>query len=395
MKTSLLSLICAAAVSTTGFAAPTVRSVGGEGTYTSAASATDPGNATAARSGSLRATGGFVRPTATTTSSLKAATTPAATTTTTTTGSTTTGTTSVGRVAASPRLSIGKYIGTPTSVSTSAPGTDFTHRLERLESDVYRLESEKQETLKDTTYITVQDDELILEVDKLKTDLDLRAGEDGREVEIGTNDIALLWRYVGDTEWTELIDWETLKSILKIDGIQQAITVLNQSVENVNADLSTKVDIFQGTDYTGKALIVDASGNVVPAGEFASSGDVYNKTEIENRFTTINADVSGKLDIHQGTEHIGHPLIINESGDVIVSENSFPTIDGLGALAFKDTISNGDVDEATLERSKMAASITDTLYWIDAWRNSMPSDGQRYVFALDENGDAGWFKVAE
>lgn len=432
IKTSLISLVCATAVSV-GFAAPSVRAVGGSGTVNSAASAT------ASRSGSLRTTGGYVRPTATTTTALKAATTAPTSTATATTATPAT-TTSVGRVATSPRLSIGKYIGgTPKATSTSNPSSELTQRLDKLEADVDKVDADKQDTLKDSTYISIQDNELILDVEKIRTDLDLHAGKDGREVEIGTNDSALLWRYAGDADWTELIEWATMKSKLglgdvkeSIDNTAEVIARTSQEVADINSGLAEKISLTQFADNKGMALVVDEEGKIVAAGNFANAddvytkdkvyskeevynkdevyakdkvytkdetygkGDVYNKTEINSQITGVNMELANKVDKFQGADKVGKPLVIGSDGNVIVSSKDIPTIDNIGLMAFKDSVSNGDVDDGALERSKMAASITDTLAWIDEWRNSMPTEpGERYVFAIDENGDAGWFKVAE
>jgi len=432
IKTSLISLVCATAVSV-GFAAPSVRAVGGSGTVNSAASAT------ASRSGSLRTTGGYVRPTATTTTALKAATTAPTSTAAATTATPAT-TTSVGRVATSPRLSIGKYIGgTPKATSTSNPSSELTQRLDKLEADVDKVDADKQDTLKDSTYISIQDNELILDVEKIRTDLDLHAGKDGREVEIGTNDSALLWRYAGDADWTELIEWAAMKSKLglgdvreSIDNAAEVIAQTKQDVDDINSGLAEKISLTQFADNKGMALVVDEEGKIVAAGNFANAddvytkdkvynkeevynkdevyakdkvytkdetygkGDVYNKTEINSQITGVNMELANKVDKFQGADKVGKPLVIGSDGNVVVSSKDIPTIDNIGLLAFKDTVSNGDVDDGALERSKMAASITDTLAWIDEWRNSMPTEpGERYVFAIDENGDAGWFKVAE
>ena len=442
IKTSLISLICATAVSA-GLAAPSVRAVGGTGTYTSAA------NATASRSGSLRATGGFVRPTAATTSSLKAATTPttsAATATATPAagGATSTAASTTGRVAASPRLSIGKYVGTPKAVSSSNPSSELTQRLDKLESDVDRLGDEKQNALQGSDYITIEDDELVLKLDKIRDDLNIRSGTDGREVEIGTNDNALVWHYKDEDTWTPLIEWSTLKSRMDLGDVGETVATLSGKISTMNDAISEKLNATVDRSLAGQALVVDEDGHIVPGGTFANADnvytkdkvytkdevynkdevytkdqvynkdqvygkedvfnktevyaktDTYNKSEINSQFSGVNLELANKVDVYQGPEKVGKPLVIDAMGNVIVSDKDIPTIDNIGDLAFKDTISNGDVDDATLERSKMAASITDTLAWIDEWRNSMPAtDGERYVFAIDENGDAGWFRVAE
>lgn len=445
LKTSLLALVFAGTVSA-GFAAPSVRAIGGAGTVNSAA------NATAARSGSLRTTGPMVRPTATTTS-LKNATTAATTTTATAPAATTTtaGAATVGRVATSPRLSIGKYIGGQKSTSTSNPSSELIQRLDKLESDVDKLDTEKQDSLQGSDYIKIEDNELVLDLDQIREDLNLRSGTDGREVEIITTDDGLLWRYAGETTTTPLIEWSQLKTRLSLgDDLTSAVTTLNERITNVNNDLAKKLDAKFDSSLEGKALVIDSEGNIVASGEFANANDVYTKDqvyskdevygkgevynkdevyskdevykkdevytkgevygkgevynkeevydkgEVNAQLLGVNMDLAGKVDIYQGETNAGKPLIIDSAGNVTVAENEIPLLEDIGALAYKDTISNIDVDEATLERSKMAADITDTLNWIDEWRKTMPAtDGDRYVFAVDENGDAGWFKVAE
>ncbi|MBQ6735885.1 MAG: hypothetical protein IJQ90_00140 [Alphaproteobacteria bacterium] len=394
IKTSLISILCVAFASVAN-AAPTVRVVGGNGTYDSAASAT------AARAGSLRATGGFVRPTAsvsgTTTNTVATPTTSA----TTTGGAVSTGGATVGRVASSPRLSIGKYIGAPKSVSTSGgTGSDLTGRVEQLETDVSALQTDKQDALQDSTYITIQGDELILDLERIKEDLEIGDGNDGREVEMGTNDDGLLWRYVGDTEWTTLITWDAISEKLDFDGIDETITErITDLRTEIMAELETKVDKDQGIDNAGRVLAIGADGMVTPSDNF------YSKTEIDEQIENINNsivttdDLDTKLDKDQGIDNANKPLVVGADGIVVPSDIEFATtadLDNLGDLAYENTVSTPFIDNGAVERSKLATDITNTLDQVTAWENwwneNKPGEGD-YVMSVTADGTRQWFRV--
>lgn len=218
-RLAVVCVMCASAVSG-AFGAASVRSLGGAGTYSSASSAAGgapSGAVSAARAGSMRVSasggmGGSVAPNR--------------------------GTTTTGRVATAPRLSIGKYLGGGTSVSggssiknqkpggsTSSssgggsmdPGVmaDLESRVGELEGqvaniyvkdDVDSILQDKQNVLTPVDdYIEIENDEIYLNVDALQEGLETITGKDGREVEIGSNATHLLWRYKGDTAWQELI----------------------------------------------------------------------------------------------------------------------------------------------------------------------------------------------
>ena len=393
IKTSLVSILCVVATSA-AFAAPTVRTIGGTGTYESAAAAT-----AASRAGSLRATGGYVRPT-TSVSNTTLNSAPTATATT-MGGSVSAGAPTVGRVASSPRLSIGKYVGAPKSISTSGgTGSDLTGRVEQLESNVATLQTDKQDALQDSTYITIQGDELVLDLEKIKQDLEIEDGSDGREVEMGTNDDGLLWRYVGDTDWQVLITWDAIKEKLDFNGIDETI---NQSITNLRtemlAELDKKVDKDQGTDNAGKALVVGEDGILAPMGDF------YSKTEIDQQIENINNsivtadDLATKVDKDQGIDNAGKTLVIGADGIVVPSDVEFATttdLDNLGDLAYEDTVSTPFIDDGAVERAKLATDIAGTLTWVEGWKQwwdeNRPGEGQ-YVMSVDEDGNQLWFRV--
>ena len=237
LKISRLAIICVLCTAVSGaYGASSVRSLGGAGTYSSASDAaaaaesTSGGSVASVRGGSVR-----VNPSSTVS------------------GTSTTinaGTTTSGRVATTPRLSIGHYLGGGTSVSggssvrpitpggsTSGGGSTgggdvsagdldaLRGQVDQLERDIEDLrtaddtvndtisdlEQSKQDTLIPTAdgYIIIDEstNEIFVDVDALQGALETVAGKDGREVELGSNDTHLLWRYVGEGngEWRELI----------------------------------------------------------------------------------------------------------------------------------------------------------------------------------------------
>jgi len=226
-RLAVVCVLCASAVSG-AFGAASVRSLGGAGTYsgTSAASTGKPSGAiNAVRAGSMRVT-----PAAKTTS----------------TSGATNGTATTGRVASSPRLSIGKYLGGGVSVSggssiknqkpggssvsgggstggSMTPGVaaDLQNRVGELEGligntynkeDTDSMLADKQNVLTPVDdYIVIDRDEIYLDVDALQDNLQAVAGKDGREIKIDADTNGIKWQYDGDTNWAYLTSWDTLK----------------------------------------------------------------------------------------------------------------------------------------------------------------------------------------
>ena len=422
IKTSLISILCVVTTMAAN-AAPTVRSIGGTGTYDSAASAANAN--VSSRAGSLRSTGGYIRPTATlSTSGTPVTATNTATTGTTTGGSVATGGGTTGRVASTPRLSIGKYVGAPKSVSTSAAvGNDLTQRVEKLEGDVASLETDKQDALQDSTYITIQKDELILNLDKIKQDLDI---QEDRDIDFKDDDTGLYWHYVdeGDETWREVITWDVLRSKLDFESVDSTINTrvgdLRTEIEN---ELKKKVDKFQGDDpnLVGKALVVDANGYVQPTGEFAKVGDVYNKTdvytksEVQTIIDSINDtivtedDLKKKVDVFQGDDPnlVGMAMVVNRNGNLEptgdfvlageldnVVENY--QLDDLGELAYLDRVGTAQINAKAVTPSKLADDVSNTLdqvnAWQDWWNNNKPGEGD-YVMSVQADGTRQWFRI--
>lgn len=214
LKISTGAIVCVLCAATSvADAASSVRNLGGAGTYNSAAAATsgNVGGATGVRGGSLRVSPSSDRlPSGTTNSSA---------------------TTTNGRVATGQRLSIGKYLGTGTSVSggssikrptadSSSGGSGVTPgEANALRRDIENLKNadvalgdkidRKQDVLTPSAdgFVAIDNrtNEITVDVDKLKDAIGTVAGQDGREIVIGSNASDLLWKYDGDTAWQILI----------------------------------------------------------------------------------------------------------------------------------------------------------------------------------------------
>ena len=330
-RIAIVCVLCTAAVSG-AYAASSVRSLGGSGTYTSASSAASAGSSgatTAVRGGSLRVTPSSGQSGSSTTISA--------------------GTTTSGRVATSPRLSIGQYLGGATSVSGGGsslrPGTgsgssgggsssgggmdpdvagEVLTAIDDIRRDVDALfdadtnlqdqVSAKQDMLYPAAdgFIIIDDstNEIFVDVDALEQELEMVAGEDGREVELGSNDTDLLWRYVGDPEWNILI------SKAEITGPQgekgepgeaanldaySTTEQMNAAIGNAIAALAdvyaTKADVDAlEREVAAKAnmqYVNDELAKKANAADVYTKAEVYNKTEVDEKVADI---VAGDMD---------------------------------------------------------------------------------------------------
>lgn len=410
IKTSLLSIVCAMAVSTGAYAAASVRSVGGAGTYPSAASAA---TSTTARAGSLRTTGGSVRTTPGSGAAKVASGTMPAT------------TTSVSRAASAPRLSIGKYVGVPKAISQQGSGSITENRIQEIERQIQeserqieKLETEKQIVLKSTRYIDIVDNEVMLNTENLIQDLEIGIGEDGREIELDAdNNDGIKWRYVardGESEnaWTLLVSWPKVAEQIGLTEMNEYFT---EEIRKINTNLNTKVDKEQGVEYAGQVLMVDATGHVTPGVVYSTTdvdqfihniGDdldtkvdkaqgVENKGKVlvvgnDGNVTTGDVDipdVSGKVDVAQGSENAGKLLLVNNSGNVDLSAEP------LGDLAYKDKVSEEDIMDGSVTRAKAAEDIAGVLDWAEWWKTNSP--GENALLSVDADGNQQWFFVAE
>ena len=326
LKISTLTIICVLCTAVSGaYGASSVRSFGGSGTYASASDAAAANTSSATSASSVR--GGSVRVNPGSGVS----------------GSSTTieaGTTTNGRVATTPRLSIGHYLGGATSISGGSslrpqtPGSSggsssggdggldpdiaagLRQQVDQLQRDVEDLRNaddnindqllDKQDALipGDDGYIIIDDatNEIFVDVDALQGALETVAGKDGREVELGSNDTHLLWRYVGDNDWYELIAKADITGPQGEKGEKgdpgeaanldaySTTEQMNQAIGNAIAALAdvyaTKAELANYATSDDLSLGLAAKAN---AADVYTKAEVYNKAEVDDKVADIVA----------------------------------------------------------------------------------------------------------
>lgn len=375
-RIAIVCVLCTAAVSG-AYAASSVRSLGGSGTYTSASSAASAGSSgatTAVRGGSLRVTPSSGQSGSSTTISA--------------------GTTTSGRVATSPRLSIGQYLGGATSVSGGGsslrPGTgsgssgggsssgggmdpdvagEVLAAIDDIRRDVDALfdadtnlqdqVSAKQDMLYPAAdgFIIIDDstNEIFVDVDALEQELEMVAGEDGREVELGSNDTDLLWRYVGegDDDWRELIAKADITGPQGPQGEKgepgdaanldaySTTEQMNQAIGNAIAALA---DVYATTEYVDEKLSAKADKATTLEGYGIT--DAMNRDEITKAIADATSDIVGSAEIEQfktdvaglkttvGDENSGLVKSVNDlSGTVTALDGEMDTVSQLAGSA--------------------------------------------------------------
>lgn len=344
LKISRLAVICVLCATVSGaYGASSVRSLGGSGTYTSAAAAAADGNsggASSVRGGSLR-----VSPSSNVSG---------------TTTSISTGNTTSGRVATSPRLSIGHYLTGGTSVSGGSsirpivPGGSSTsgggsssggdggdvdlsgvnQRLDALESDVDSLFDSRDSIDESITdlwsgkqdILTANDGLIEIDSDNviyINTENLADAMKDAgfsADVDFRVNEGYI--EYWDGTTWAQLIALDDLRgpqgepgeSVTVddvINGIEDDLqAAVNAAVadavqtavadEIANADLVTNTEL--NTALGGYATDEDLSLGLAAkanAADVYTKAEVYNKTEVDTKISDATSDIVGSAEIEQ------------------------------------------------------------------------------------------------
>ena len=332
LKISKLAIICVLCTAVSGaYAASSVRSLGGTGTYSSASSAAAANTSSSGSTSSVR--GGSVRVTpssgVTGTSTKVEA-----------------GTTTSGRVATTPRLSIGQYLGGTTSVSGGSslrPQTPSTggssggidpdvaaglrQEVDQLQRDVESLrdadDSLSDQLLDKQDLLTSRDD--LVEIDQSSKEIFINTDNlaeaiseklpSTRPVEIGSDGAYIQWRYEGDAQWNNIVSLDELKGpkgdpgeSVSVDEVVNAVEDELQTAVNdaVNAVVKTAVadeiknaDLVTGADLAGLATTEQLNTKADKATTLAGYGirDAYKDTEVD-------ALLAGKENIANKTQQI-------------------------------------------------------------------------------------------
>ena len=278
---SILCILCALPVSN-AFAAGSVRTLGGAGTYNgTTAAATRAG--TVSRAGSLR-----ISPTKTRTVSSG------------------TRTNSDGTTTPTERLSIGKFLNGATSISTTSASSaaaaaetaneisninnqisEIYNTIQTIEGDITNIENTKQDSLTAGDYIKIENDEVSLDLteleeyltnnldlpNKVKIEYDsatdiLKWSEDGGATYTDLVDLsALTGDYVTTTELSETIATLATKSALetlteRVTTAENTITELQTAIGNIDIPEQEQAD-WSESDNTKKSFIKNKPTNLV------------------------------------------------------------------------------------------------------------------------------------
>ncbi len=330
LKISTWAIVCVLCAATSvASAASSVRSLGGAGTYNSAAAASGNNNSgvSGVRGGSLR-----VAPTSDKSS----------------TGSiNSSATTTDGRVVAGPRLSIGKYLGGGTSVSggssikrptgdTSSGGSGVTPgEASALRRDIENLKNadvalgdkidRKQDVLTPASdgFVAIDErtNEITVDIDRVKDAIGTVAGQDGREVIIGSNATDLLWKYDGDTAWQNLISKSEIMGAPgergpqgpqgpmgpegprgpKGDGADVDLTPYAKTAD-VNAGLALKADVSAMNNAIANAIALalgEYAKTVYVDAKLADKQDKLSDTQIAATNSGITSTAVGQIETNK------------------------------------------------------------------------------------------------
>ena len=388
LKISRLAVVCVLCAAVSGaYGASSVRSLGGSGTYTSAAAAAEDGNsggAASVRGGSLRVTPSSG--VSGTTTNISA------------------GNTTGGRVATLPRLSIGHYLGGGTSVSggssirpitpggsTSGGGSSsggsggvssddldaLRGQVDQLERDIEGLRTaddnfsdallDKQDALipGDDGYIIIDEstNEIFVDVDALEGALETVAGKDGREVELGSNDTHLLWRYVGESGWRDLIAIADITGPQgpqgekgeKGDPGEAANLEAYSTTEEMNQAIRAAVDGLAGT-YATKTELTNVSSAVD-----ALSGKIGNTAmgTTANTVTGAIAELAGNADSYENVKYKATVAMWENNKN---SDTMYPTAAAVSqaiADATSDIVGSEEIEQFKDDVAGLKAAVGD------------------------------------
>ena len=284
---SIMAALCVfCTAGTDAFGAGSVRALGGAGTYNGTVAATNANTsstaARATRAGSLR-----VSPSTTRSVSTATRTTPS------------------GATENTQRLSIGKYLGPATSVSTSGgassggsstPGataaeiaeinnniTNIINNADRIEDKVDAIDTAKQDKLTAGEYVIIENDEVSVDLTSLEQHLQDNLDLPNKvKIQYDSVNDKLQWSEDGGTTWSDLM------GISDLAGDYVSAAQLENKIDQL-AKYATKSDVQEAldemTDDINTALDTKANAS-----------DVYTKSDIDTKLENVATDevVAGK-----------------------------------------------------------------------------------------------------
>lgn len=424
LKISTVSIVCVlcASVVSGANAASSVRSLGGAGTYSSAASASQSGTSTGvARAGSVR-----VAPTTGKTTAVKPANSPS---------------TSAGRVAVSPRLSLGKYLGGSTAISggsstrpgggtgggstgggTIDPGlaAELNNRVNVLEdtvSDLKDLPETKQDKLTAGNYITIDESgEVFLDVDALGADTTASVANGNLMLSIGNGTpnalIALSDLLSADDmnaaieEALETKDFVTQSELTtdlsgkadkQIGATKDTIAVIGDKGQYVGSDkkladfaTTAQLDELKDTIPTDESFaqvqenITNVQQNITNLQQTTNNFDqrmTTLQTTVENNMKELETELAG---VNTTVNNI-----TNESGQVVnIAPNSITSVE----LA-DNSVTNSKLAQNAVKLKNLDTEVSEQLVGTPTGDNPDDVDGM-YVMLVNSKGEHVWVDLA-
>lgn len=98
-----------------------------------------------------------------------------------------------------------------------------------------------------------------------------------------------------------------------IQNIKAGTTVIVNNVAQTTWNADTKVDVAQGTNNVGKAMIVGADGNLSPQSIPASGTTVTVGGQAQSTW-----DADTKINVFQGTENAGKTFMVGQDGNAVL-----------------------------------------------------------------------------
>ena len=205
----------------------------------------------------------------------------------------------------------------------------------------------KQDALQDSTYITVQGDEIILNLDKVREDLNIEPGS-GREIEFSDNETGLYWNYVDDATDHEVITWAELREKLGTGDVDEKIS---DAIDDIKEEIAAKyVPLDQTAANAGKVLVVNDDGIVTPTEiDIPSADQFYTKDDVDDKLKL-------KLDKNVGDAgQEGDVMVVDAAGNIVPQTIEIPTADNFYTKDDVDDIVDelgGEVDDLSGELAK-------------------------------------------
>lgn len=349
-KISSIALVCAlcAVVAAPAMAAAPVRSLGGAGTYSSASSAATSkatgSSATATRAGAIRVMPSTTKATSTTTSAKPV-----------TTGTATTST----RVAAAPRLSIGKYL--PNRVVASTGGTTGEPEKDFVDSN--------DPLWKQITELPPRVDDLEAGVGVLEEQVKALEGT------IGNTDVVNLQTIVNDLQTnvntivTQLpADDAPVATAESVTQINNTVTEINTTIEQLQEQI-TKIEAGDNS-VTVEGLVEDVKTLQGQVGALQTNvaglqSDIAGKQNIltAGNYISIDGDTVS-VDVEDLQAYLGkNGDIVTIGYDDVSRTLSWSVNEVPGSVSFGDFATLTDVEDADAELSK---ALNATINALDA-----------------------------